>query len=75
MLSIVQPLIESIKNDLDTTLYGIDKEDFSSSSQKPYDPTEDDSGSVYVAELTDRLRLIQTEMFGRFSCGTEPRSW
>lgn len=75
MLSIVQPLIESIKSDLDNILYSIDKEDFSTSSPKPYDPTEDDSGSAYIAELTNRLRLIQSEMFGRFSCGTEPRSW
>ncbi|CAO3692806.1 unnamed protein product [Umbelopsis ramanniana] len=75
MLSIVQPLIEYTKNDLDNILYGIDKEDFSSSSQKPFDPTEEDSGSAYISELTDRLRFIQSEMFGRFSCGTEPRSW
>jgi hypothetical protein len=75
MLSIVQQLIEVVKKDLDGILLGIDKEDFSGSSQLPYDPTDENSGSAYIPELVDHLRFIQLEMFGRFSCGTEPRSW
>lgn len=75
MLSIVQQLIEAVKKDLDSVLLGIDREDFSGSSQRAYDPTDENSGSAYIAELLDRLRFIQLEMFGRFSCGTEPRSW
>ncbi|KAG2171368.1 hypothetical protein INT43_009029 [Umbelopsis isabellina] len=75
MLSIVQQLIEAVKKDLDSVLLGMEKDDFSGSSQRAYDPTDENSGSAYIAELLDRLRFIQLEMFGRFSCGTEPRSW
>lgn len=75
MLSIVQQLIEAVKKDLDNVLLGMDRDDFAGSSQRAYDPTDENSGSAYITELVERLRFIQLEMFGRFSCGTEPRSW
>ncbi|RUS18936.1 Golgi transport complex subunit 5-domain-containing protein [Endogone sp. FLAS-F59071] len=75
MLSIGEPLVDHIIAELEAVVLKIHREDFSRQTSRNYINTQQDgSSSVYMTELSIRLRYIQTELLTRLSCGEQTKA-
>ncbi|CAG8537647.1 4025_t:CDS:10 [Acaulospora morrowiae] len=77
MISIVDPLFQHIKKELELIILKIHREDFSRQLAKNLTlPQQAEAQcSAYMIELSDRMNYIQKELLSRISCGLNGKEW